>query len=201
MPGIVSHKLKVVYWFIPKNACTSFKKYFAEVERIAYDYIHDAPFEYVTDFNAYPDYFHFTVVRHPMERLLSLYKNKIQPDGRTDEYFINGVERVVLDYRMGFNKDMSFNDFCKVIIHIPHHLRDPHYAEQWIQFKPFNCYIIRMEELSTELKKLESILQIKDLPIENQTDKKIFRQCFLSPSMTHAVVSFYHQDFIRFNYE
>lgn len=50
--GIVIRPLKVVYWYVPKAACTSFKLYFADLLALPYDRdnnatVHNCGFELI----------------------------------------------------------------------------------------------------------------------------------------------------------
>jgi len=92
---IISHKYKLLYVPVPKNACTSIKNFFwnleheepfvpFEIKGKKYRHIHDFyPTTYFSQANARAleprvrNYFKFTVIREPIERLVSCYRNRI----------------------------------------------------------------------------------------------------------------------------
>lgn len=182
MPGIVVHQSKVVYWFIPKNACTTLKTYFADLMGIKYTIVHDAPFEITRQ--VIPGYFNFAIIRHPVPRLWSLYKDKLKPDGRTDEYYDNGVHRIVLQKFGIFHKGMTFDEFVSAVISIKE--PDDHFGLQ--------CYQIPKE---VELFKLENTLLFKIFPKRNATEPP----GYIPPETIGKIINHYREDFLRFQYE
>lgn len=94
--NIALHEYKAIYFFIPKVACTSLKKAMGEVlgiyqrtwrERLNpfgspkvlnEQYYHWQHYPFVTDATLFNDYFKFTFVRNPWDRLISCYYNKVK---------------------------------------------------------------------------------------------------------------------------
>jgi hypothetical protein len=203
MPGIVIHENKVVYWYIPKNACTSLKTYFAKLLGLEYEIVHDAPFELINDFNSLPDYFHFSIVRHPFVRLYSLYKNKILSEPIDSDFFERGVEKIVFKYWMDrFWAGMTFNDFCKSVSSIPHHEADPHFGPQFLQLPPANVYIMRMENLNQEINKVFPLLGLNPkIKHKNRSSNGSWHNELTSVVSFNAIGQYYYEDFKRFFYE
>ena len=172
MPGIINHKRKTVYWYIPKVACTSMKLAMAEDMGIAIPdgKVHaDGVFEITNDFNAYSDYFHFTIRRNPVERALSLFNDKIRPDRLTNDTYTDGIENVVFaGFQQWFWPAMTFEQFVLILASL--RLRDPHIAPQWTQHPQVNIYVIWIESLSLELKKV--VPWLPPLGIHNQSVKR-----------------------------
>src|SRR5690606_4579099 len=190
--------------YVPKNACTTLKTYFADLLGLEYEVVHDAPFEYTNDFNSYPDYFHFAVVRHPLNRLYSLYKDKINSEKVNTECFTEGVQNIVFrDFMDKFWAGMGFNDFCKSISSIPYHLADPHYAPQYTQLPPVNIYLMRKENLQEEVEKVFPRLGLSpEIGFYNSGGYSDRWNNELSSVIAfNAVGAYYFEDFKRYNYE
>ena len=90
-----SHKHKIAYFPIPKCACTSVSQLLYQVinDRVyvnddnskftgIHEYFHDMSSE--ISLEKYTDYFKFTVVRDPIERFVSGYRNRIMHHGDVD---------------------------------------------------------------------------------------------------------------------
>lgn len=152
MPGLVFHKDKIVYWFVPKNACTTLKKFFADNAGLQYRDVHNAPFERTNVIIS--EYYNFAIVRHPVDRLWSLYKDKLKPDGRNDRYHTNGVQNIVLAKYRIFHKDMTFDEFVDAIISIQN--PDDHFGLQTGQIPK-----------GVDIHKFEETLLLKVLPKKN----------------------------------
>lgn len=115
--NIALHKHKAIYFFIPKVACTSLKKTMGEVlgiyqrtwrERLNpfgspkvlnEQYYHWQHYPFVADATLFDDYFKFTFVRNPWDRLISCYYNKVKKG-------YSGFRQY------GFSPDMDFHDFA-----------------------------------------------------------------------------------------
>lgn len=199
--GIVIHNIKTVYWSIPKNACTSLRKYFADYLGLEYSgKVHDAPFEWTNEVRE--DYFHFAIVRHPINRLYSLYKNKFHSDLRTNEEYNKGVERAVFSSWNILKGDMTFNEFVKFVITVPYK-----YAE--IHFKP-QCLIlpesdlikcIKLVDIDKELPEVFKKLGLNySIPYENKTDYTYGWKQVLSKNNSKLLNEYYAGDFARFGY-
>lgn len=183
MPGLVFHEDKLVYWFVPKNACTTLKIFFADRYGIEYSYIHHAPFEVTHE--VIPEYFNFAIVRHPVDRLFSLYRDKISPDGRTDDVFINGVDGVVLHKFKVFHKDMTFDEFVRAVVSID--LPDDHFGLQSGQIPE-----------GVECHKFEDSLLLKVLPKHNATSGD---KWLVTEQSVRMIEEHYREDYERFGYK
>ena len=74
----------------------------------------------------------FLISRHPLTRLASAYRNKLQPGSRTTEYFIKEYAWLISSTARGSWKagdpDPTFPEFVKYLIKIPMH----HFDEHWM---------------------------------------------------------------------
>lgn len=131
MNGIIWHEKRIIYFYIPKCGCTTLKKVFADGQGLHYDNPHSAPFERCTPEQAasMAGYSSFAVVRNPLDRLLSLYRDKVRP-GYRGWGFKGGVENFVFSPYGVFIEDMSFRQFAEACLSIPLHDANPHWAPQ-----------------------------------------------------------------------
>lgn len=184
MPGIVVHPLQVVYWPIPKNACTTLKTYFAGLLSLDYSgIVHDAPFEWTR--NPITNYYNFSIIRHPVNRLYSLFKNKIIPGKGTNEMYLNGAERAVFERYGYFHGAMSFDEFVSAILRVND--PDPHFARQCDQI-PDGVNIFKLEEAL-----LFRIL----LPKLNSSGAYGMN---IKPETKGLIYEHYREDFIKYGY-
>jgi hypothetical protein len=130
-------KYKLIYFSVPKAACTSIKTALLSLEGIEnttgqLGFVHskDAPFTWVRYkerariFEEYPDYFKFAFVRNPWDRLVSFYSDKIVE--RTQRY-----GELIDDYiNLGFSKDMDFETCVRHICNIDDEKADIHFRSQ-----------------------------------------------------------------------
>ena len=125
---IVDEKLKILFCYIPKVACTQWKTVLMQLnspERKS-DSVHNPKnFKFL---HVYPKddvrrmlrtYFKFVFVREPFERLLSAYLDKFHGG---DSTFHNSVgRRIIKTYRPGGNpehKNITFDEFLNYVINI-----------------------------------------------------------------------------------
>jgi len=136
----ISHKHKVVYYTIPKAACTTIKLFIGLIEGTATwkDNRHELSMLRLSLPEArsilYKDYFHFTFVRNPYDRLLSCYINKIYEPAlhnRNDNLYTNGEFNALLGKygQLGWKK-MSFGDFVQLVTRVADRHCDEHFMPQ-----------------------------------------------------------------------
>lgn len=114
MAGIIHREKKLIYWPVPKNACTTVKAILADDLGISRPNPHFAEFETVPVGEAwkYASYSHIAIIRNPFDRLVSCYRDKIRK-GRRTKGFPNGVEYTLAPF--GFSENMTFSAFANKI--------------------------------------------------------------------------------------
>jgi hypothetical protein len=138
----------------------------------------------------------FTIVRNPFQRLVSVYLDLFNPENLHFGYKV---------YLFGiFKRDMSFQDFVKVISIIPDKLRSGHLAsqisviEECGGLKKIKCYRIDKDR---EL--LETFLKSQGLKINHSNKYKAHYdyRTYYDGKTAEAVYKLYHKDVIVFDYE
>lgn len=145
MPGIVINRLKLVYWPIPKCACTTIKTRIAEYEQIPIPPgpggIHTAPFRWTV--KSIKGFLDVAVVRHPLERVVSLWREKVGPDHPPPL----GLDPAVFGrFPLAFYDGMPLSLFIAAIGNIGLKSADPHWAPQHTQF-PTGAKLFKLEDI------------------------------------------------------
>ena len=144
---IVSNRYKTLFCFVPKVACTNWKRIFhvleghfnttAEIERTTshesglLHFLKDYSNEQVD--HMLKTYKKITFVREPMERVLSAYRNKFAYDYGRNFHHKFGI-KIIKKYRKNFTGEVTdehyttFNEFVKYLIDL--RPRDKH-NEHW----------------------------------------------------------------------
>ena len=164
--GIVVRPAHLVYFFVPKAACSSVKKVLADylglpIPQNGYN-VHAVNFERIqpTAIDNFGDFQAIAVVRNPFSRLWSLYCNKVKESRDIKNLYVrNGVEVAVLGkYWNLFYGGMTFAQFIDAIISIPHDAADQHFYPQHLQI-PDGTMIFKVEAIRT----LEQYLKLKGI--------------------------------------
>jgi len=126
---IVDNKHKIVYCYIPKVACTTWKKTMAHLVGLNYinRSVHNLRFELLS-FQSQSkaryilnNYYKFMFVREPFERLLSAYKDKFTRKSNDVSKKYGGKIKRSVRLRLGSNAshsdaDIKFSDFILYLI-------------------------------------------------------------------------------------
>lgn len=150
--------------------------------------------------------FVFTLVRNPLERLVSCYKDKIvqaKEKGKPSpfEWYLEG-------YLMRAD---DFSDFVKRISWIPEQLQDSHFASQYnIIYKRriggkavasrVPDFIGRFERLNEDWQLIKERFDVADIPHHNATPKDDWRD-YYDLQTAKRVYRFYQKDIHAFGYE
>ena len=188
MAGIVIRPLNTVYWFIPKNACTSLKAHYARLLKLPFRSPHRARFEY-TDV-ILPGFFNYAIVRHPFQRLYSCWANKIADGHPVSPDFVNGIDIHVFKGMMhqGYS-EMPFEDFALLVMGAKVK-DDPHWAPQSSQV-PNGIHFFKLEEQPL----------LKALLHTSNADHTGGRwQDHFTPRVLNRALEYYAEDFRRYGY-
>ena len=144
-----SDSYRLIYYSVPKVACTTVKTCMAQLENIDTNRlgVHQKNMAIkrltIKESNApqYQDYYRFSFVRNPWDRLFSCYKNKIYDPPRffpkSNSYYNKRGEFKDFIKRygnIGF-RNMQFGDFVDFVVKTPDHLCDPHFLPQHYFFE------------------------------------------------------------------
>lgn len=201
----VYKNLKVVFHGIPKNASTS-------VKNALYEYEHGHEFEGNKQWihkgnekggSLYPsidcihtkfiNWYHFTVVRNPINRFLSFYNDLFA--GTTN--IRHNIPSFYIDNNIKL-EPKPVDEVLDIIECFGDEVCDEHFASQssFVHVKDVN--IIKVEELDTGWSKVCRDINVdyRALPVYNMSANQIK----LSPSQTNRIRERYNSDYINFGY-
>lgn len=125
---IVDNKHRVVYCYIPKVACTTWKKTMAHLVGLQSKSVHDQRFNLLSSHSKakvrfiLQNYYKFIFVREPFERLLSAYKDKFTRKNNVLKKYAKKIKRSVRE-RLGTNStagdaEIKFKEFITYLIDV-----------------------------------------------------------------------------------
>ncbi len=157
----------------------------------------------------YKDYFHFTFVRNPYDRLLSCYKDKVDnPELRnpTNRWAINGEHRGFVEgygNLVGFKK-MSFSDFVHFVTQIPDKHCEGHFVPQhYLLDLETLDFIGRLENFEQDFSYVKEQISLSDdiKPEKLNSTKHGPYQNYYDDELRKMVAKKYAQDLEIFNYD
>jgi len=206
--AFVSHKHKLVYYEVPKAACSSIKLFIATLDGIVNNiprHVHSLPISKLSLPGArsilYKDYFHFTFVRNPYDRLVSCYANKVV---RPELYERRAGPFSRMFGELGY-REMSFGDFVQFVTRVPNKHCDNHFVPQHRllnldvldfigRFESFNqdfLYVRKQIGVSDDTPQLQKMNASRHDPYQGYYDDKLRRM----------VARKYARDLEIFNYD
>lgn len=200
---VVSDKYKFLYCYVPKVACSNWKRVVMVLEGISDDFVKDHPhgLKYLSDYsNAEIEkrlrtYFKFAFVRNPLERLLSAYRNKF-----------GEIEDVMRSYGVKIKKtygsyveeeyegkipgdDVSFEEFIRYLIDTKSvEYMNEHWAPMHTLCQPCLVNYDFIGSYDNLFEDSEAILQAVSAP---QSLHFPTRQSFYSPT-SYATTAYYY---------
>lgn len=214
--NIVMHEYKAIYFYIPKVACSSIKLAVADLigvpspdptNKFAYPHKRNYPFVKRDALEKYNDYFKFSFVRNPWDRVLSCYRNKIV--GVREGKFGKQELPVFLKYdSRRFSLDMSFEEFVEVLMEVPDSTADPHYRSQYTfiedpQGKDIVDFLGHFENLDHDLEVVSNKLDIPPiiLPHTMKSPRERAYRDYYNPKTKELIAERYEKDIQKFGYE
>ena len=209
---VILKDYQVAYLSIPKVACSSIKYALAglifgrELDPFGQDKtlrIHEDVFigrSLKSIARKYDDYFKFTFVRNPWDRLVSCYNDKIlNPDRRTPKMI-----------HQGFEAGMTFAAFIERVCHVPDEEADEHICSQIgriaYQGRCLPDFVGRFETLTEDWQQLRTILAprldraLPDLPCVNKMPHLPYQR-YYDRRLKNMVQERYKYDIEWFNYQ
>lgn len=193
---MISHDKKCIFVHIPKCAGSSINQ---QLELNSVGFSGHSPMSYHSE---YSDYFSFTFIRNPYDRVVSAYKyfRKLKEGYRW--YKRNSI---ISDAA----KQMDFKGFVN---HIPHFMnlmkREEGSFESGIHFQPFYYFIDqpidfvgRFENIQQDYAAILSHLKLpaKPLPKTNSTNNLNYQQLYIEETKK-LVYNIYQEDIEKYNY-
>lgn len=199
---IVLRDKKLVYLSNPKVACSSILQTLTKDVQKDNDSIHQYPFEKVYKVpKDMKDYFSFTFVRNPFERLVSCYKNKYQGDLEA------GVQKMNFDYYLFgiFRYDRGFERFAKMVVRVPDSLSNRHFRSQYRLIHDYRGRklvkeIGHMENIEEEFSTIRERFELGSLSHYNKT-KEYSWMDYYTLETAQLVYKRYRKDIKTFGYQ
>ena len=153
----------------------------------------------------------FLISRHPLTRLASAYRNKLQPGTRTTEYFIKEYARLISSTARGSWKagdpDPTFQEFVKYLIKTPMKQFDEHWMPIALRCRVCQLnydFILHYEDLQSDWTQFLRDVNITEdvrLPWENRGGGDIdsYYQNISREDMD-GLYKKYEADFLMFGY-
>lgn len=204
---IISKEKKVIYLRIPKVANSSIKaSLYSGATKDDYS-VHrcviDAGMQKEKLSAEELDYFKFTYVRNPFERLVSCYESKYHNDKKLGQKFYR-YDVYLLGY---LRRDQGFDNFIKRIVRLPYCCMDRHFFPQynWThdrKGRQLVDYVGQYENLEEDFKKIQEKYDLKPLPHYNNSggEKRDWRS-YYTLETAELVYKKYKKDFECFGYE
>ena len=188
------------YINIPKAACSSFKASITN-RNFPDDYsVHTAIGGKFRFSRLNSDYFVFSFVRNPFDRLASCYESKFHRDAAIKKPYL-----AYKYYLLGIlSKDLGFEHFIKTIYRIPERLAEKHFRSQHSSlYRHGKCvadFVGKFENLETDYEPIRQKYGFAPLKHYNKTDKGNWMD-YYTPKTAKMVYRKYRKDFETFGYQ
>lgn len=207
---VINDQKKLIFLAVQKVACTSIKASVLDIpEQDNYLDVHEKTrgrWKDRIDRTRYADYYLFTFVRNPYQRLISCYENKYHEDL---SMLGNQRDHLVYQYYLcGYiAKDRGFSDFVKRVCRIPDRLADRHFVSQSFLIHQLGRgkapdFIGRFERLEEDYQILIDKFGLAPLPHYNQTHRENSNWMdYYTPETCELVYRHYKKDMLELGYE
>ncbi|MDX1804930.1 MAG: sulfotransferase family 2 domain-containing protein [Alcanivorax sp.] len=200
---------KLAYLVNSKAACSSIKK--ALVDTISTQDIEDDhsihAHQAVSEITqrgyseSLSDYYLFSFVRNPFERIVSAYVNKFQDQEKIDS---RGFE--FRKYVWGiFDRHDSFRVFVEKVSVIPDVISDRHFVSQTYLFDQLSGrspdWVGRMERMNDDYGRIKEKFALAEMPHFNRSAKYDYRSYYKDREVIDMVRKRYRDDVERFGYD
>jgi hypothetical protein len=192
--GIILPEVKLLYIPVTKVANRSIKAALANHVGLPYKDPHEADWQKVplSAVATLTDYFRFTFVRNPLDRLLSCYAQKIVLYARQLQ-----LPLLFWQYKDLFTADMSFADFVRAVASIPDAQAELHFRSQHtFIYHQGNClvnFIGRVEHLSHDWLSLRQQVGLGKLPHYNRSNHQPHTKVY-TPELARLAANRNQQD-------
>ena len=180
---VVMDEKKLIYLANSKAANSSIKASVLSLpEQTNYHAIHglarkSGHIHYDIKTSDYPDYYRFSIVRNPFDRLVSCYESKYNMDKKLLSWYKGRRKDLRFEnYLLGYlAKNQGFKHFARRVACIPDWLSDTHFVSQWYLLNPGGRsavdYVGKLEELPASYESIEEKYALEPLSHYNKTSK------------------------------
>ncbi|MDJ0733585.1 MAG: sulfotransferase family protein [Nostocaceae cyanobacterium] len=210
---IALHEYQSIYFSIPKVASSSWHRICATLLNIDTDShnqdkrVKNLPSIDRKEIVNYNNYFKFSFVRNPWDRLVSCYLNKIKTDTSINPPgFNNGIEQGFIKFGV-FQAGMSFEQFVRAVFKIPDREADAHFRSQYTfitdeSLKNLVDFIGKLENADNDFFYILNKLGRTDIQIphfKKSLGRKHYTD-YYTPELITLVSKRYSEDIKRFGY-
>ncbi|HOP10048.1 MAG TPA: sulfotransferase family 2 domain-containing protein [Oscillospiraceae bacterium] len=191
---------KVTYCIMPKVACSSIKaSLYLQNFKDDYSVHREIPGEPKL-LKDDPEYFKFSFVRNPFDRLVSCYESKYHRDVE--------IKMDVLDFRFyllgSLAKDRGFNRFIKSVCIIPKRFANMHFRSQYLTiYRHGKCmmdFVGKFENLEIDYEPIRAKYGFDPLRHYNKSNRSNWMD-YYTPKTAKMVYRKFKKDFEIFGYQ
>ncbi|NXW78564.1 CHST9 sulfotransferase, partial [Hirundo rustica] len=225
----VEHKHKFIYCEVPKVGCSNWKRTIfllqselnAKAAEIEHDHIHHTSL--IKRLVSYPpasqkeflsNYTKVMFTRHPLERLVSAYRDKLLHSEPFYSTTIANEIRAMFRKNKNSSEKVSFQEFVNFVLSKPPEILDIHWKPMFLLCDPCNIHYDIMGKYETLGLDSEHVLKIIGAPesmqyptlkrygSEKRTDGGITLEYLrqLTSEQIEKIKKLYEMDFFLFNY-